>query len=73
MEAAAVSVVDKLKSFEKSTQDFASVVFRKREVSNPLRRIETRGENPSSPSFEGYGVGPKGWLLLKFTVIKENC
>ncbi|XP_015073128.1 uncharacterized protein LOC107017404 [Solanum pennellii] len=34
MEAAAVSVVDKLKSFAKSTQDCASVVFRNRKVSN---------------------------------------
>ncbi|KAL3370511.1 hypothetical protein AABB24_007517 [Solanum stoloniferum] len=43
MEAAAVSVVDKLKSFAKSTQDFASVVFRNREVSNPnenLKRLQ---------------------------------
>ncbi|XP_049354249.1 uncharacterized protein LOC125818778 [Solanum verrucosum] len=40
MEAAAVSVVDKLKSFAKSTQDFASVVFRNREVSNRRNPIE---------------------------------
>ncbi|KAL3370514.1 hypothetical protein AABB24_007520 [Solanum stoloniferum] len=40
MEAAAVSVVDKLKSFAKSTEDFASVVFRNREGSNRRNPIE---------------------------------
>ncbi|KAK6791187.1 hypothetical protein RDI58_010268 [Solanum bulbocastanum] len=41
MEAEAVSVVDKLKSFAKSTQDFASVVFRNRKISNRRNPIES--------------------------------
>lgn len=40
MEAAAVSVVDKLKSFSKSTQDFASGVVRNREGSNPIEILK---------------------------------
>uniref|UniRef100_A0A3Q7G093 Uncharacterized protein n=1 Tax=Solanum lycopersicum TaxID=4081 RepID=A0A3Q7G093_SOLLC len=40
MEEGAVSVVDKLKSFAKSTQDLASVVFRNREVSNPIEILK---------------------------------
>lgn len=40
MEVAAVSVVDKLKSFAKSTQDFASGIFRRREASNRRNPIE---------------------------------
>ncbi|MCD7447656.1 hypothetical protein HAX54_032275 [Datura stramonium] len=40
MEAAAVSVVDKLKSFAKSTKDFASGVLRGRESSNRRNPIE---------------------------------